>query len=129
MLNRIRRMPSPALVISIIALIVAVGGGTYAIALNKHDTKKIVNKQIKKKAPKLTDLTSTWSPIPDEYGFVIRSVFLAKAYDYMGSGRSELEQQKSDRAIIKALAREDAENDEEYIVPSEPLMGPLTDLG
>jgi hypothetical protein len=54
MLNRIRRMPSPALVISIIALVVAVGGGTYAIALNKHDTKKIVNKQIEKKAPKLS---------------------------------------------------------------------------
>jgi hypothetical protein len=54
MLKRIRRLPSPALVISIIALVVAVGGGTYAIALNKHDTKKIVNKQIEKKAPKLS---------------------------------------------------------------------------
>jgi hypothetical protein len=54
MLKRIRRLPSPALVISIIALVVAVGGGTFAIALNKHDTKKIVNKQIEKKAPKLS---------------------------------------------------------------------------
>lgn len=54
MLKRIRRLPSPSLVISITALIVAVGGGTYAIALNKHDTKKVVNKQIKKKAPKLS---------------------------------------------------------------------------
>jgi hypothetical protein len=55
MLNRIRRMPSPALVISVIALVVAVGGGSYAIAaLTNHDVKKIVNKQIKRKAPKLS---------------------------------------------------------------------------
>jgi hypothetical protein len=54
MLNRIRRMPSPSLVISIIALIVAVGGSSYAIAaLTNHDVKKIANKQIKKKEAKL----------------------------------------------------------------------------
>jgi hypothetical protein len=46
------------LVISIIALIVAVGGGTYAIAINSNKTKKIAKKtantQIKKKAPGLS---------------------------------------------------------------------------
>jgi hypothetical protein len=51
-------MPSPALVISAIALVVAVGGGTFAIASsdNKKDkkiAKKVANKQIKKKAPNL----------------------------------------------------------------------------
>lgn len=75
-----------------------------------------------KKAPKLADLGQFWSPIPDEYAFVYRQVFLAKAYDYMGSGRADVEEQKGQRAILKALAREDAENDEEYIVPAEPLM-------
>jgi hypothetical protein len=54
MLRKIRRLPSPALVISIVALIVAIGGGTYAIAISGKQTKKIVNKQIKKKAPNLT---------------------------------------------------------------------------
>jgi hypothetical protein len=60
MLGRIRRLPSPALVISAIALIVAVGGGTFAIAASsdkKQDTKiarKVANKQITKRAPKLS---------------------------------------------------------------------------
>src|SRR5438105_844109 len=54
MLNRIRRLPSPALVISVIALIVAVGGSSVAIALtdNQKD-KKIANGQINKRAPGL----------------------------------------------------------------------------
>lgn len=59
MLARIRRLPSPALVISAIALIVAVGGGSFAIAaINNSKVKKIAkkqaNKQIKKKAPGLS---------------------------------------------------------------------------
>jgi hypothetical protein len=51
MLRRIRRLPSPALVLSAIALIVAVGGGTFAIA---SSSKKLVNKQITKRAPGLS---------------------------------------------------------------------------
>jgi hypothetical protein len=59
MLTRIRQLPSPALVIASIALIVAVGGGTFAIASSdnakdKKIAKKIANKQIKKKAPSLS---------------------------------------------------------------------------
>jgi hypothetical protein len=50
-----RRLPSPALVISVIALVVAVGGGAYAIGAAGNQTiKKIVNKQIAKRAPNLT---------------------------------------------------------------------------
>lgn len=59
MLSRIRRLPSPALVISVIALIAAVGGGSFAIAaLNQGKVKKIAkrqaNKQIRSKAPGLS---------------------------------------------------------------------------
>src|SRR5262249_514632 len=54
MLSRIRRLPSPALVISAIALVLAIGGGTYALAISSKQTEKIANKQIKKKAPGLT---------------------------------------------------------------------------
>jgi hypothetical protein len=57
-LKRLKRLPSPALVISVIALILAVGGGTFAIAaLSHHDkkvVKKIANKQITKRAPGLS---------------------------------------------------------------------------
>ncbi|MDX6638398.1 MAG: hypothetical protein QOJ01_1909 [Solirubrobacterales bacterium] len=55
MINRIRSMPSPALVLAVIALIVAVGGGTFAIASgSSKQIKKIADKEIKKKAPKLS---------------------------------------------------------------------------
>ena len=59
MLKRIRRLPSPALVISAIALVIAVGGGGYALAsLNSGKVKRIARKQadkeIRKKASGLS---------------------------------------------------------------------------
>jgi hypothetical protein len=59
MLTRIRRLPSPALVISAIALIVAVGGGTFAFAISdnakdKKIAKQQANKQITSRAPGLS---------------------------------------------------------------------------
>jgi hypothetical protein len=52
--------PSPALVISIIALIVAVGGSTFAFAtFESKQVKKIAAKVVKKLAPKLSVLHST----------------------------------------------------------------------
>jgi hypothetical protein len=64
MLERIRRLPSPALVISAIALVVAIGGGTYAIAaLNGAKVKKISRRQadreIKRKAHGLSGAHAT----------------------------------------------------------------------
>ncbi len=61
MLKRIRSLPSPALAIAVLALIVAVGGGTFALArgggLNHRIAKisnKVANKRITKRAPKLS---------------------------------------------------------------------------
>jgi hypothetical protein len=59
MLARIRRLPSPALVISAIALIVAVGGGAFAIAASDNNkdkkiAKKVANEQITRRAAGLT---------------------------------------------------------------------------
>jgi len=55
MLTKIRRLPTPALVISVIALVVAVGGGAFAIASgDKQQDKKIAKKAIKKAAPGLS---------------------------------------------------------------------------
>ena len=59
MLRRIRRLPSPALVIASIALILAVGGGSAALALtdrqsDKRIAKRVANKQITKRAPGLS---------------------------------------------------------------------------
>jgi hypothetical protein len=60
MIRRIRQLPSPALVISSIALIVAVGGSTFAVAStfdNQKVTmiaKKVANERITKRAPRLS---------------------------------------------------------------------------
>ena len=59
MLTRLKRLPSPALVISVIALILAVGGGSFALAISdkksdKKIAKKVANRQITKRAPKLS---------------------------------------------------------------------------
>jgi hypothetical protein len=52
-----RHKPSPAFIISVIALIVAVGGGTFAIAASdKKKDKKIANKVVTKRAPGLSVL-------------------------------------------------------------------------
>jgi hypothetical protein len=58
-LKRIKGLPSPALVLSLVALVLAVGGGTLAIAgLNQGKVKRIArkqaNRQIAHKAPGLS---------------------------------------------------------------------------
>jgi hypothetical protein len=54
MLTRLRQVPSPALVIASIALILAIGGGTVALAINGPRVKKIADKQINALAPGLS---------------------------------------------------------------------------
>ncbi len=50
-----KRLPSPALLISIVALVLAVGGGAYAIGASTNKTiRKIVNRQITRRAPRLS---------------------------------------------------------------------------
>jgi hypothetical protein len=54
-LRRIRRLPSPALVISAVALIVAIGGGTFAIAAGDNSKdRKIANNVVSRRAPNLS---------------------------------------------------------------------------
>ena len=59
MLRRFRRLPSPAFVIASIALILAVGGGSFALAISdrksdKRIAKRVANRQITKRAPGLS---------------------------------------------------------------------------
>src|SRR5262245_1591979 len=55
MIGRIRGAISPALVISVIALVVAIGGGTFAIASSQSkQEKKIATKVVRKLAPSLS---------------------------------------------------------------------------
>jgi hypothetical protein len=62
--KRFRRLPSPAFVIASIALILAVGGGSFALAItdkksDKKIAKKAANKQITKRAPRLSVKTAS----------------------------------------------------------------------
>ena len=49
MLERRRRLPSPALVIASLALILAVGGGGFALAISTQKVKKVAKKQANKR--------------------------------------------------------------------------------
>jgi hypothetical protein len=55
-MSRFKLLPRPTQVIAVVALILAVGGGSFAVAasLSKSDVKKIADKEIKKKAPNLS---------------------------------------------------------------------------
>jgi hypothetical protein len=54
MRKRIRRVPSPALVISVIALVFAIGGGIALASLTTGQTKKLIVKVLKKRASHLS---------------------------------------------------------------------------
>jgi hypothetical protein len=77
-----------------------------------------------KKAPVLAAISgATWAPIPDEIAYVVRQMFLAKAFRYVGSARENNEYQKAMQDIGKALGHDDSEASEEYVTPEFPLMG------
>jgi hypothetical protein len=67
-------------------------------------------------------LTDTWTPFPDRLAYVYRQMFLARAYRYLNSPRSEVEYQKAQQAVAKALGVDDAEESDQYVYPSEGLM-------
>jgi hypothetical protein len=75
------------------------------------------------KAPTITSLGQSWTPIPDEFAFMVNQVFLGKAFRHYGSAKADDEEQKGMLAIQKAMGRDDAEQSDEYIAPETPLMG------
>lgn len=81
-----------------------------------------VNLIYQKKAPLLSSLSSTWAPIPDEFGYVIRQKFLAVCYRFLNSARSEIEEQKAQAAILEALGEGDRENSDVGLYPEEGIM-------
>ncbi len=70
----------------------------------------------------LTSLSSTWAPFPDENAYVYRQLFLAAAFRYANSPRADVEYQKAQANIAKALGMNDREQSEEYITPDSPLV-------
>ena len=76
-----------------------------------------------KKPPLKTDLTQTWSPFPDEFGFVYRQMFLARCYRFLNKPQADKEDVKAFAMIAKALGRDDVEESDQYVSPERSLMG------
>lgn len=74
-----------------------------------------------KQAPLGTDLTATWAPFTDAYSYVYRQGFLAHAYRFMNSPRSEVEEQKFQMKIAKALGASDRETSNVHFFPESPI--------
>lgn len=81
-----------------------------------------------KKAPLKTALTATWSPIPDEVSYVYRQGFLSRAYEYINSPKSEVERQKFEASILKALGGDNRETPDITLYPGEGIA-PSQDYG
>lgn len=74
------------------------------------------------KPPLKTTLSDTWSPFPDEFGFVYRQAFLARCYRYLNHPRADAEEQRAQMAIAKALRADDREDIDQYITPVTTIM-------
>jgi hypothetical protein len=84
-----------------------------------------VNLVYQKKAPNITGLTGangTWSPIPDNLGYMYRQGFLARTFRHIESPREPEEEQKFQAAIMKSLSTESAEQSENGLAPERSLM-------
>lgn len=105
-----------------IAVITDLGTGVLKIRLgNPTSVREQITLTYQAKAPLLTLLSATWSPFPDELSHVYRQMFIAQSYRFANSPRSEVEYQKAQANIQKALGEDDRENSDEYIVPSSPI--------
>jgi hypothetical protein len=74
------------------------------------------------KPPLKTALSDTWAPFPDEFAFVYRQAFLARAYRYLDHRRADAEEARALATIGKAMARDDNETENQYVVPAFSLM-------
>lgn len=74
------------------------------------------------KAPVISSVVSSWSPIPDELAFVYRQGFIARAYRFVDNNRADTEYQVFQMNIVKALGEKDAELDTQGFYPSRPIL-------
>ncbi len=74
--------------------------GTYEVGINLV---------YQAKAPKLTALTNTWAPIPDDMSSVYFQGFLADAYRFVDKATYLQEFQRFEQDIVRALGNKDSE--------------------
>lgn len=74
------------------------------------------------RGPLLTDMSNTWTPIPDELAYVYRQGFLAKAFTHAEDPRGVVEQQKFIMYLAKALNIKDYEIQHQSFFPTRAVM-------
>jgi hypothetical protein len=75
-----------------------------------------------RKAPKITSLSQTISPIPDDYAYLYRQGFLCQCFKHAGSPRFQQEYAQWQADIQTALRASDRERDETCFYPTSGLM-------
>jgi len=83
-----------------------------------------VNLIYQQAAPLFTSMSNTWSPIPDNYGDLIRQAALYRCYRYLNpnSPSTVNEKKKLEQVIAKSQGHDDAEESNVYLQPTEGLV-------
>lgn len=97
------------------------GDGTIKLRLNQHagQTSWAVFPVYQAKPPLKVALSDLITPFPDHYASVVRQAVIARAYRLINSQRAELEFQKLQQEIERALMANDREASAVYIVPED----------
>lgn len=74
------------------------------------------------KAPRLTSLTSTWSPWPDDLSYVLVAMLKARALDWWEDPRFPSSYTIAQQMLLKALASKDQEQRHESMFPDLPIL-------
>lgn len=80
-----------------------------------------------KKPPRITTFNGTWTPIPDEFEYLIQEGFLALAYDHSPEPSALRKAPKAyiawQEALMTALKSGDREREDAVLYPSTGIMG------
>ena len=76
-----------------------------------------------KRAPKITSLQQTLSPLPDDYLYLFRTGFLAMCYDHVSSPKAAAQYAKWEEQIMQALRQADRSMEVYGLFPSNGIMG------
>lgn len=110
-----------------VAVIQIYGTGVIRVRFNQIPGGVIwaVNLVYQKAAPVFTTIQyATWSPIPDNYGDLIRQAVLYRMYRYLNpnSPATQTEFKKFEMVLAKSKGHDDAEESNVYLQPTQGLV-------
>jgi hypothetical protein len=81
----------------------------------------LISPVYQKKPPILTSLQNTLTPLPDEFGYLFRQGFLARAYQHAGNRNATEAYSQWEETIMIALRSADREREEASFYPTQGL--------